>query len=68
MDKLFNAYYHSPIGIIHVQADKDALLLTSFIDDSDNEIGIINNIFIFMMSFSVIVSFGIHILGEVEEK
>ena len=38
MDKLFNAYYHSPIGIIHVQADKDALLLTSFIDDSDNEI------------------------------
>jgi methylated-DNA-[protein]-cysteine S-methyltransferase len=37
MDKFFNAYYQSPIGKIHLQADDDALILTSFMDDSDNE-------------------------------
>lgn len=37
MDKFFNAYYQSPIGKIHLQADDDALILISFMDDSDNE-------------------------------
>lgn len=37
MDRTFNAYYQSPIGKIHLQADDDALILTSFMDDSDNE-------------------------------
>jgi methylated-DNA-[protein]-cysteine S-methyltransferase len=33
MDAFFNAYYQSPIGTIHLQADEDALLLASFKDD-----------------------------------
>jgi methylated-DNA-[protein]-cysteine S-methyltransferase len=32
MDQLFNAYYQSPIGVIHLQADENYLLITSFMD------------------------------------
>jgi methylated-DNA-[protein]-cysteine S-methyltransferase len=35
--ELFNAYYPSPIGTIHLQADEDYLLVTSFMVDESSE-------------------------------